>query len=322
MHHIEQMLKLNNETSIIHVVNLRLLDLNLLVVFDALMRERNVTRAALAIGLSQPAFSNALTRLRERLGDELFVRTPEGMRPTPWALELSGPVSKALGDIENALDGAAFDPATSSRTFTIAALDYATLVLIPTFLKRMQQEAPGVVIRIHTPSMISGEFLETQQADVALFSWPNPPDRFVSEPLIDEDWVCVMRPDHLLAGAPLAIENYVEAKHLLVSPRGDPHGWVDDALAERGLSRFVSVTMPTFGPAPLTLETTDLILTCPKRVGTVFVSRTGMAMVPCPIPAPPIMRSIDMVWHARLGNHPAQIWLRELLHEVADSTAE
>lgn len=316
------MLKLNDETTNIHTMNLRLIDLNLLVAFDVLMRERNVTRAAQVIGLSQPAFSNALSRLRARLGDELFIRTPEGMRPTPWALELSGPVSKALGDIENALDGAAFDPATSNRTFTIAALDYATLVLFPTFLKRIRDQAPNVVIRIHTPSMISGEFLDTQQADVALFSWTDPPDRFVSEPLLDDDWVCVVRPGHPLAGGPMTIEAYADAEHLLVSPRGDLRGWVDDELAERGLSRHVAVTMPSFGPAPLTLETTNLILTCPNRVGTVFEARTGMAIIPCPIAAPLDMRSIDMIWHARLGNHPAQIWLRDLLHEVADSTAQ
>ncbi len=301
-------------------MNLRSLDLNLLVVFDALMRKRNVTHAAQSVGLSQPAFSNALSRLRERLGDELFIRTPGGMRPTPWALQLSGPVSAALGDIENALDGAAFDPARSQRTFTIAALDYATIVLLPPLLRRIKGEAPGVIVRIHTPSVITGEFLDTQQADLALFSWSDPPERFVSEPLLDEDWVCVMRPDHPLAGAPLTLDAYTNAEHLLVSPRGDLRGWVDDILAERGRTRHIAVTMPTFGPAPLILETTDLILACPKRVGRVFAERIGMAMTRCPVEAPPGMRSIDMIWHARLGNHPAQIWLRDLLRDVAAAT--
>ncbi len=140
----------------IHIMNFRSLDLNLLVVFDALMRKRNVTHAANVIGLSQPAFSNALTRLRERLGDELFIRTPDGMRPTPWALELSGPISTALSAIENALDGASFDPTTAKRRFTIATPDYATIVLFPPLLERIKKEEPGLVVHIIAPSAHAG----------------------------------------------------------------------------------------------------------------------------------------------------------------------
>ena len=183
-------LKLNDRITNIHIMNLRSLDLNLLVVFDALMRKRNVTHAAQDIGLSQPAFSNALSRLRERLGDELFVRSPSGMRPTAWALELSGPI-RALGGIEDALDGASFNPETSRRSFTIATEDYGLMTLIPPLLERVRKVAPGLSIRTITASIHSGEYLDTQAADVALISWPDPPDRFVSEPLIDSDWVCV-----------------------------------------------------------------------------------------------------------------------------------
>ncbi len=324
MHHPGGMLKLNDIITIIHAMNLRSLDLNLLVVFDALMRKRNVTHAAQSIGLSQPAFSNALTRLRERLGDELFVRGPNGMRPTPWALELNGPVSMALTEIENALEGAFFDPATSNRSFTIATEDYGMMVFVPPLLERVGREAPDVVINIITASRHYGEYLETQQADVALISWPDPADRFVSEPLLDEDWVCVMRAGHQLASGPMNLTEYTGAQHLLVSTRRDAHGevrgWVDHALAEQGLGRHVALTMGTFAPTPLVLEITDLIMACPRRVGETFANRFGLALTDCPVSPPPTYRSVDMVWHKRLGNHPAQIWLRELLRDIAIST--
>lgn len=299
-------------------MNLRSLDLNLLVVFAALMRTRNVTHAAQDIGLSQPAFSNALSRLRERLGDELFVRSPSGMRPTAWALELIGPIKAALGAIEDALDSASFDPATSVRSFTIAAQDHGLMTLVPPLIERIRKVAPGLSFRTITTSVHLGEFLDTQVADIALTSWSDPPERFVSEPLLDEDWVCVMRPNHPLAGRPLDLEAYTSARHLLVSTRSEPTGWVDDVLAQSGRTREVVVIMATFAPAPLVLETTDLIMACPRRMGELFANRMGLAMANLPVRAPPTYRSIDMVWHARLGSHPAQTWLRKQLRDVAD----
>lgn len=309
--------KLNVGMLYIHRMNLRSLDLNLLVVFDALMRERHVTRAADAIGLSQPAFSNALTRLRERLGDELFIRTPNGMNPTPWALELSGPVSTALQDIKNALDGVSFDPATSKRRFSIATPDYATITLFPKLLCRLQSEAPNIVLQALTPSLHYGEYLDSQRADIALLNWPDPPERFKSEVLFQEDWVCVMRQGHPMVGKRATIDRYSNVKHLLISPKGERRNWVDDVLAEHGRTRHVAYAMPTYGPAPLILEKTDLVLSCPESVGREFQEHTGMLVTTCPVNTPLSVKNIHMVWHSRLGNHPAHTWLRNLLREVA-----
>lgn len=299
-------------------MNLRRLDLNLLVVFDVLMRERNVTRAAQSIGLSQPAFSNALTRLRERLGDELFIRTSDGMRPTAWALELSGPISKALSEIETALDGANFDPMTSKRVFTIATLDYATLTIFPPLLERIRVEAPGVSVRVIKPSLFPGEYLDSQDTDIALLNWDDPPERFISETLVEEDWVCVVRADHKLASQKMSPQVFADQEHLSISPSGDAKGWVDEALAEQGLKRHIAFVMPTYGPAALILETTDLVLTCPNRIGQIM-SETGKTIVlDCPVSPPFNMQALNMIWHSRLGNHPAQIWLRDILRNVAD----
>lgn len=317
MARLNYILKLNDRIFYIHEMNLRSLDLNLLVVFDALMHERHVTRAARAVGLSQPAFSNALTRLRNRLGDELFVRTNDGMKPTPWAVELSGPVSKALMEIENALESASFDPSTSNKTFTIATLDYATIAFFPALVSRLRREAPNVTCHVITPSEHLGELLDLQRADIALISWPDPPDRFVSESLIAEDWVCVMRPDHPLAGKQQTLERYTSVDHLHVSPSGEQRNWIDDALAEQGRTRHIAYAMPTYGPAPLVLDCTDLVLTCPGSVAKVLKERTGMLVSPCPIPTPPRKGAIDMIWHSRLSNHPAQLWLRDVVRTAA-----
>lgn len=302
-------------------MNLRRLDLNLLVVFDVLMRERNVTRAAQSIGLSQPAFSNALTRLRERLGDELFIRTSDGMKPTAWALELSGPVSKALSEIETALDGANFDPMTSKRVFTIATLDYATLTIFPPLLERIRVEAPGVSIRVIKPSLFAGEFLDSQDTDIALLNWDDPPERFISETLVEEDWVCVVRADHALAQQKMTAQLFADQEHLSISPSGDAKGWVDAALAEQGLKRHIAFVMPNYGPAAPILENTDLVLTCPNRIGQIMSEAGKTRVLECPLSPPFKMQALNMIWHSRLGNHPAQIWLRNVLRDVAKSEA-
>ncbi|MDB2437869.1 LysR family transcriptional regulator [Hellea sp.] len=315
------MLKLNDRIVYIHNMNLRSLDLNLLVVFDALMRERHVTRAAQSIGLSQPAFSNALTRLRDRLKDELFIRSPDGMKPTAWALELSGPVSLALSEIETALDGAAFDPSTSTRAFTIATLDYATLTIFPPLLEKIRQEAPGVTIRVIKPSLFPGEYLDTQETDIALLNWDAPPERFISETLIEEDWVCVVRSGHPLANQPISSEAYAGEEHLVINPKGDATGWADTALTELGLKRHIALVMPTYGPTALILETTDLVLTCPKSIGRIMSETAGTTVLDCPLTAPFNMQSLNMIWHSRLGHHPATTWLRGILRDVAGNIA-
>lgn len=301
----------------IHFMNLRTLDLNLLVVFDALMRERHVTRAAAAIGLSQPAFSNALTRLRARLGDELFIRTPDGMKPTAWAIELSGPISAALHDIQTALNGAHFDPRTSAHRIAVATPDYAAMTLFPKLIVALQDQAPGIVLQTITPSQHWGEYLDTQRADMALLNWPNPPERFSSQMLFQEDWVCVMRQDHPLATGTLSLDQFSAVNHLLVSPQGDRRNWVDDALARHARTRHIAYTMPAYGMAPMILGTTDFVLTCPASVAKVCHEYGGLSVVDCPLKPPDKMQSIHMVWHTKLGNHPVHRWFRALLQDVS-----
>ncbi len=297
-------------------MNLRRLDLNLLVLFDALMSERNVTRAAQRIGLSQPAFSNALSRLRHYLKDELFTRGPEGMQPTPRALELAPSIHAALSSIEHALDPVSFDPATATRTFTIDTNDYIVTTAIAHLMGRLAREAPFVDVRVLPPAGRALERLEAGEADFAVGVYSDPPDRFAVEKLDDNVFVCLMGQGHPLARGKLDLARYAAAKHLLITPRGDPSGFVDEALARQGLSRRIALTVNHFAVAPVVVASSDLIVTLPKRIADFYAPLFDLVMRPSPVETSPSYSSIDLLWHRRLGAHPAYQWFRQRLKEV------
>lgn len=297
-------------------MNLRRLDLNLLVIFDALMAERNVTRAARRIGLSQPAFSNALSRLRHYLKDELFIRSVEGMRPTPRALELAAEVHNALTAIESALDPASFEPSTALRSFTIDTNDYMASTSVVPLMRRLADEAPGIDVRLLPPNGRALERLDAGEADFAIGAYGELPERFGVEQLDDNVFVCVMRADHALARGKFDLERYAAAKHLLITPRGDPVGFVDEALAQHGLSRRIALTVNQFSVAPAIVANSDLIVTLPKRIADFYAPLFALAMRPSPFGTPKVFRSIDLIWHKRIGQHPAYVWFRELLKSV------
>lgn len=304
-------------------MNLRRLDLNLLVIFDALMTERNVTRAAGRVGLSQPAVSNALSRLRHYLKDELFVRSADGMHPTPRALELAGDVHSALTAIEVALDPMSFDPATAVRSFTIDTNDYTATTAIVPLMQCLAIEAPGVDVRVLPPNGRALERLESGEAHFAIGAYGELPERFGVEELDDNMFVVMMRADHPLAQGPFDIERYADARHLLITPRGDPVGFIDEALAEHGLSRRIALTVNQFSVAPAAVANSDMIVTLPKRIGDFYAPLFGLVMRPSPFGTPPEFRSIDLVWHKRLGHHPAYAWFRERLKcVIVDKTAQ
>jgi DNA-binding transcriptional LysR family regulator len=302
-------------------MNLRSLDLNLLLVFDAVMAERNVTRAADRIGLSQPAMSNALTRLRHHLKDELFVRSPDGMRPTARALELAAPIHEALSSLEQALDPALFDPAQSTRTFKIATNDYVAAVLMPKVMARLAEIAPGIDVRLVPLGGRMHELLDAQEVDFACTSVGEQPERFATRDIVEDSYVVLMRSGHPLGAYDrLRIEVYAAATHVLVTPRGDPRGFVDSALAARGLTRRLALTVNQFAAAPAIVAATDLVATIPKRAADLFGPPFGLIHRPCPVPAPREMSLVSLVWNRRLSRHPAFTWFAETFaHCVADS---
>ena len=294
-------------------MNLAGIDLNLLVVFNAVMGERSVTRAGQKVGMSQPAVSNALNRLRYLMKDDLFVRGADGMRPTARALELEIPVRRALAELEEALDPVSFDPTTAERTFTVATNDYMAMTLLPYLSGYLVDEAPGV--NIHTAPMEGRPFekLDTQECDYALAPMGNNvPDRFGRMDVGTDHFVCLMRKDHPLAKYnDIPLEEYAAARHLLVSPRGDPRGFVDDQLEAMGMKRRIVIVVNHFGSAPMIISSSDLIVTVPSRMADKCIQFFNFHVVPSPISPPPDMIGAVVVWHKRLTNHPAHSWFRD-----------
>jgi len=290
------------------------IDLNLLVAFDALMKERSVTRAGIRIGRTQPAMSAALSRLRGLLNDELFIRSPAGLQPTPRALDLAEPLGHALTEIQRTLEFTqTFDPTTSTATFSIALSDHPTFRVLPVLLDALRQKAPGITLRIgnFTARDDAITLLDAGEADLTIGVSPTASGRILTRPLFSEDFVCVLRRDHPATKAPLDLPAFLSLSHLLVSPENDRFGLVDAALAKMGHKRRLAVTLPTMYAAPLVIARSDLIATLMAGVIPASGQADALAVRPPPIDLDPI--TFTMSWHRRNDVHPAQRWLRDFV---------
>jgi len=296
-------------------MNVQDVDLNLLRVFDAVLRERGVTAAAARLGLTQPGVSNALARLRALFGDALFVRTAAGMDATPFARELGEPVRQALALLESALaHGPGFDPAGSSRAFRFYMSDLGQIEFLPPLLEHVQREAPGV--RLEAVALDIEDITESLAAgalDLAVGFLPGlgPPVR--RRALFRDPYVCLMRADHPTIKQKLTRKLFLEASHALVSYRGG-HRVIEEALERAGLARRIALRVPHFTVAPMVLERTDLILTLPARVARVFERRSNLKSLPPPVPIPPA--EVAVHWHERFEADPGNRWLRDLMGEL------
>jgi len=297
-------------------VNLANIDLNLLVVFDALVAEGHATRAAERIGLTQPAVSHALNRLRALFGDPLFVRSPRGMVPTPAALEAAPAVRSILEQIESVLRGGhTFEPAHSERQFVVGLSDYAAFVLLPRLTARLDREAPGVSLVVRNTSRTVGlAMLEDGSVELIAGNFPTPPSHMREELLYEEDFVCAGRGNHPAFAGPMNLNRYLSLRHLQVSMKGNPHGYVDAVLAERGLKRTVAVTVGHFLMAPFLADASDLIATEPRRLFAPLADRLPLRLLKPPIKIPPFR--VVQTWHARHDADPGHQWLRRLLREI------
>jgi DNA-binding transcriptional LysR family regulator len=297
-------------------MHLRDVDLNLLVAFDALLLERNVTEAAERIGLSQPAMSHALGRLRKLLGDPLLVRTPQGMAPTPRAQALAGPIRQILTQVRQTLkELPAFDPASARQTFTLAATDYAELLLLPRLMERLAIMAPGISLNVLPlgEGMPKVE-LESGRLDLALGPFRETLSELHHQTLFHERFVCVVRADHPSVGKQLSLKKFLALSHVLISHRGTVAGVVDLALAAQGLQRHVALATPHFLIAPLVVAQTNLILTLAERVARFFAAHLPLRLL-----EPPVKLSgfdTPQIWHERMHHDPAHQWLRGVLAEL------
>ncbi|MGY5954711.1 LysR family transcriptional regulator [Kosakonia sp. BK9b] len=297
--------------------DIRNLDLNLLKALDALLDERNVTRAAARLSLTQPAVSGMLTRLRDYFADPLFIRAPHGMVPTVRAQGLAEPVKRILADIEVLLQPAAFVPQTATLTWTLAATDYALKVVIVPFIARLKQLAPGIRVRVETvePQRLVSQ-LERGEVDTALMTPYSTPPELHSRVLFDEHFVCMMRANHPdAAPGQLSLDRFCALEHALVSWDGDRfRGVVDGALAAQSRTRRVGVSVSNFLILPELLAVSDMIAVVPQRLARLA---PGMCTLDTPLPVPGFTKT--MTWHARTHRDPAHLWLRNLLLESSMS---
>ena len=302
--------------------DIRTLDLNLLRVLDALLDERNVTRAAERLGFTQPAVSGMLTRLRESFDDPMFVRTQRGIVPTLRATELAGPVKQVLSDIESLLQPSDFDPARAAFTVTIAATDYALQAVIVPFLAKLRRRAPGirVAIRPVEDDRVQMQF-ERGDLDLALMTPETALPDLHARRLFNETYVCALREDHPDAGGAVTLDRFCALDHALVSYSGERfRGVTDDVLAKLGHERRVVLTVTSFLVLAEVLRTTDLIAVAPRRL---FGTAEGLTVREPPIDIPGFTKIA--AWHERTHRDPGHRWLRALLFETCgclDTQAE
>ncbi|HYX63109.1 MAG TPA: LysR family transcriptional regulator [Burkholderiales bacterium] len=294
-------------------------DLNLLPVFEALLRHGNVTRAAADVGLTQSAMSSALGRLRRQLGDPLFINTRSGMLPTPRALELAPSLTDALAMVRRALNGReAFDPRRTARSLRVYMTDVGETVLLPALMRHLHEESPQ--LRLETAQLPAAELavrMETGDIDLAVGYLPQLRDKTRRARLFEERYVCMTRPEHPLGrcGA-LTVKDFLSARHVLISSMGSGHQQLERALAEHGVEQNVALRVPHFVVIPLIVAGTDLIVSLPGHVADVWTRLVKMKVHPLPIAIPSF--DVSLYWHPRVENDSANRWLREAMLQLFD----
>lgn len=295
------------------------IDLNLLVAFDALMNERNVTRAAVQVGVSQPAMSAALSRLRTLLGDPLFQRSADGLLPTARARDLAAPVAQVLRQIEGAMvSRPAFEPHIAAVTFRLGLQDYPTVVLLPTLLVALQQAMPDVSVNVvaYNDRNAAVDLLDAGMIDAAIGVAPaNSDSRILARPVMRDEFVTIVSSDHLAARRSMDMTTWLGMQHVLVSPEGQLHGLVDQALAQQGLKRKLALTLPQLFAVPDVVARTGMTATILKRVALHAEASHRLMLFPPPVALPEMV--FHLVWHRRSDTHPAQVWFRELIGKHA-----
>jgi DNA-binding transcriptional LysR family regulator len=300
-------------------VNWRQLDLNLIVIFDAVAQERSAGRAASRLNMTQPALSHALARLRSSLGDELFVRTPTGMEPTPYAERLAGPVRAALEGLRIGLEGAAdFDPATAEHRFALAVDNSAALLLTAPLAAAVAAEAPGVSLDVRPSGTLDlAERLDRGELDLALGGLAAPGERFADLRLFESGFAALVRRGHPAAhNGALDLDALGAFPHLALSSTGEGTDFVDTELAQHGLARRIALRAPLLATSAA-LAQSDMIAVIGERSAREFARLAPLEALRLPFESPKLTTA--MLWHRRLDDVAAHRWLRSLALKVARS---
>ena len=293
-------------------MNVNNLDLNLLRVFDAVMDTGSITVAGNRLGLTQPAMSNALRRLRDLLNDSLFVRTTAGMKPTPYGQRLGPPIRGALASIQSALAvDVGFDPKTSKRCFNIVTTDVGELMFLPRMLSKLMTTAPSVTVSSsQIPREKYREALESGVADLAIGQLPEMHTDFHQQVLREETMVCLLRRNHGAIGDTLDLEQFLAAKHVAIVHTSAGDSSVRKALGKRAGRRQVMLHLPHYTTVPMILAESDLIAVMPQAIATAFSKLKELKTLPLPFRMPSVQ--VRQFWHERSHRDAAHRWLRNL----------
>lgn len=291
-------------------------DLNLLVVFEALLEHQSVTRAGAAIGLSQPAMSAALAKVRLLFGDPLFVRAGGGVKPTVRAEALADPVRRVLQSVRSdVLPKARFDPRTTTRTFTLITPDIGEVAFLPRLLARLGEAAPRADVRtLAMPPPEIERALERGRADLALGLFPDLTKAgFYQQRLFRNSFICIAAAGRGAVSEPLTLKKFLEAAHAVVSPEGRTHDLFERELKKRGCVRRVRLEIPHYLSLPAIIEASALIATVPRDVGAAFARVAKLRLL-----EPPVNVSFDVkqYWHERAHKDPVSVWLRQMINEL------
>lgn len=306
------------------MAELRNFDLNLLVAFKVLMEEASVSRAADKMCISQSAMSHVLQRLRQQLDDPVLVRTPKGMTPTQRALSLHAPTCALLNDVERLIQPPEeFAPATSQKRFVIAANDYVEFTLLPPLIEKLSKCAPNVEILV---KQINGKLPEAEINDndidiaIGFDVILDPPSYLRKEHLFSEHIISIARKHHPdFPGEEMSLEQFLSAKHMLMSRRASGTGLIDDWLEQRGLTRKISLIVPNFLAAPWIVARTDLVLSLPAKIGECLARVAPLKIFPLPISLPDY--KLIMVWHSAQEKEPAHAWFRRQVMDMCEAVA-
>lgn len=290
-------------------------DLNLLVVFEQLLKHGRVSTAARSLGLSQPAVSNALARLRVQFGDELFVRTARGMSPTPFAIEFASAIGDAMTSIRDAINQhGSFTPDTSDRRFVLSLSDLGEIYFLPSMMHALTHDAPGIQIStVWNAASTLAEEMESGRIDLAIGHLPDLMTGFFQQRLFAQRYVCMFRQGHRLAKARVSVKDFSSAEHVVVVSAGTGHSRADEFLARSGVLRRVKLEVPHFVAVADILAKTDLIATVPEKFAERSAAYFGLAYVAHPVAIPDIQ--INLLWHRRYHRDPANTWLRTRLFD-------
>jgi DNA-binding transcriptional LysR family regulator len=292
------------------------IDLNQLVLFQQLIVERSVSKVADHLGLTQSAVSNTLAKLRRQFGDDLFVRTPKGMMPTPFAEQLAEPIGYALGMIQSGLNQHShFDPASAKRSLTIGMTDIGEIVFLPELVDHLRQVAPGVSLStVRTTATNLRDDMEAGKVDLAIGPLPQLKAGFFQRRLFQQRYVCLFRKGHRLDRKSLSLADFKAAEHLIIVSAGTGHGKVDELILRAGVDRNVRLTVPHFVSVGHLLRRTDMLATVTERLAESLVEPFDLTFRPHPIDLPEI--AINVFWHAKVHRSPAHQWLRGVVFDL------